>query len=66
MLHFLQLLCSLIYLYSSQVQESMAHCVSTTSTPGLASFITTPSKDCQEHLKLSQWGIPDLVLEQYS
>ena len=53
-------------LSSSQVQESMAHCVSTTSAPGPASFMTTPSKDCQEHLKLSQWGIPDLVLEQYS
>ena len=53
-------------LFSSQVQESMAHCVSTTSAPGLASFMTTPSKHCQEHLKLSQWGIPDLVLEQYS
>lgn len=34
--------------------------------PNLTSFITTPKKDVQGELKLSQWGIPDVVLEQYA
>lgn len=30
------------------------------------SFLTTPSKNVKNHLLLSNWGIPDKVLEQYS
>lgn len=56
---------SLFDLSSAQVQYGLK-CMSTTTSPCLSSFMTTPSKDCQEHLKLSQWGIPDLVLEQYA
>ena len=31
-----------------------------------ASFLTTPSKNVKNHLLLSNWGLPDKVLEQYS
>ncbi len=31
-----------------------------------ASFLTTPSKTMKNHLLLSNWGLPDKVLEQYS
>ena len=31
-----------------------------------ASFLTTPSKNVKNHLLLSNWGLPDQVLEQYS
>ena len=30
------------------------------------SFLTTPSKSVKNHLLLSNWGLPDKVLEQYS
>ena len=58
--------CSLFDLSRSQVHENskLKHTCAPTSPS--SSFMTTPSKGCHENLKLSQWGIPKLVLEQYA
>ena len=47
----------------SQAKDNSKTQASNTSIP---SFMTTPAKDCKGYLKLSKWGIPELVLEQYS
>ena len=62
--------CSLFDLSDSKVQDNSKlkanGSLCTPASPSLSSFMTTPSKDCHENLKLSLWGIPDLVLEQYA
>ena len=40
--------------------------LNSTSGHGLSSFMKTPAKSTEEHLKLSQWGLPELVLKQYA
>ena len=53
-------------LSSSQGQDNVKLHVNDSALPHLASFITTPSKDNLQNLELSQWGIPDLILERYA
>ena len=53
-------------LSSSQIVHQKLNVTGSVSVPGLTSFIATPTKDVLENLKLSQWGIPDIILEQYA
>ena len=51
---------------SLQAREDTRLEFNSTGGHDFSSFMKTPAKSTEEHLKLSQWGLPELVLEQYA